>query len=125
MSKKYEQVRKAVEDGKYKILDDDDERITIRYQMNSIYICPSKEDDGFVAVLLTDFADVTADNLSEVMMKCHRLNREMKLAKLYIAKDVIVASAEFYYIGRRDLAHQIKMALNCLVAAKVNYRRLE
>lgn len=125
MSKKYEQVRKAVEDGKYKILDDDDERITIRYQMNTIYICPSKEDDGFVAVLLTDFADVTDDNLSEVMMKCHRLNREMKFAKLYIAKDVIVASAEFYYIGRRDLAHQIKMALNCLVAAKVNYRRLE
>ena len=29
MSKKYEQVRKAVEDGKYKILDDDDERITM------------------------------------------------------------------------------------------------
>ena len=125
MNKNYNLVKKAVEDGKYKILEDDGESIIICYQMNSIYICPDKDDDGFVAVLLSNFADLTDENTTEVMMRCHKLNIKMKMVKLYTVKDVVVASAEFYYIGRRDLGHQITMALNSLVAAKVSYRKLE
>ena len=119
MNKNYEA------EGKYKIQEEDGEQITIRYQLKSIHIFPSSDDDQFVSVLLPNFADVTEESYIDVVMRCHKLNEQMKQVKLYTINDVLIASAEFYYMEENDLAYQLKIALNSVVAAKVNYRKLE
>ena len=125
MSKNYELIQKVVKDGKYKVLEDDGEHIIIKYQLNSIHICPSSEEDRFVSILLPNFADVTEENFPDVIMRCHKLNEKMKQVKLYTINDVLIAGAEFFYMEEEDLAYQVKIALNNVLAAKVNYRKLD
>lgn len=123
MNKNYEMIKKVVEDGKYKVLEDDGEHITIRYQLNSIHLCPSEDDDHFVSILLPNFADVTEENFPNVVMRCHKLNEQLKQVKLYTIKDVIIAAAEFYYQGKKDLGYQFRRGLNSVIAAKVSYHK--
>lgn len=123
MNKNYELLRKVVEDGNYKVLEDDGEHIIIRYQLNSIHLCPSSDDDRFVSILLPNFAEVTEDNYADVVTQCHKLNEQMKQVKLYTVNDVIIAAAEFYYQGKKDLAYQVKIGLCSVIAAKVSYNK--
>ena len=123
MNKNYELLKKVVEDSKYKVLEDDGEHIIIRYQLNSIHLCPSSDDDRFVSILLPNFAEVTEDNYADVVTQCHKLNEQMKQVKLYTVNDVIIAAAEFYYQGKKDLAYQVKIGLSSVIAAKVSYNK--
>ena len=123
MNENYELLRKVVEDGNYKVLEDDGEHIIIRYQLNSIHLCPSSDDDRFVSILLPNFAEVTEDNYADVVTQCHKLNEQMKQVKLYTVNDVIIAAAEFYYQGKKDLAYQVKIGLSSVIAAKVSYNK--
>jgi hypothetical protein len=125
MNKSYELIKKIISEQKYKIVEDDGESFIIRYQMNAIHICPNSEDDTFVSVVLSNFAEVTEENFAEVVMRCHKLNEQMKQVKFYTVKDVIIAASEFYYMEEDDLSFQIKQALNSLIAAKVNYKKLD
>jgi hypothetical protein len=125
MNKSYELIKKIISEQKYKIVEDDGESFIIRYQMNAIHICPNSEDDTFVSVVLSNFAEVTEENFAEVVMRCHKLNEQMKQVKFYTVKDVIIAASEFYYMEEDDLSFQIKLALNSLIAAKVNYKKLD
>ena len=125
MNKSYELVKKIITEQKYKLVEEDGESFIIRYQMNVIHICPNSEDDTFVSVVLSNFAEVTEENYAEVVMRCHKLNEQMKQVKFYTVKDVIIAASEFYYMKEDDLSFQIKLALNSLIAAKVNYKKLD
>lgn len=125
MNKSYELIKKIISEQKYKLVEDDGECFIIRYQMNVIQICPSSEDDTFVSVVLSNFADVTEENFAEVVMRCHKLNEQMKQVKFYTVKNVIIAASEFYYMKEDDLSFQIKLALNSLIAAKVNYKKFD
>ncbi len=125
MNNNYEAIKKVLEEGKYKIQEEDGEQITIRYQLNSIHIFPSSDDDQFVSVLLPNFADVTEESYIDAVMRCHKLNEQMKQVKLYTLNGVLIASAEFYYMEENDLAYQLEIALNSVVAAKVNYKKLD
>ena len=125
MNKSYELVKKIITEQKYKLVEEDGESFIIRYQMNVIHICPNSEDDTFVSVVLSNFAEVTEENYAEVVMRCHKLNEQMKQVKFYTVKDVIIAASEFYYMEEDDLSFQIKLALSSLIAAKVNYKKLD
>lgn len=125
MNKSYELIKKIISEQKYKLVEDDGESFIICYQMNAIHICPNSEDDSFVSVFLSNFAEVTEENFAEVVMRCHKLNEQMKQVKFYTVKDVIIAASEFYYMEEDDLIFQIRLALNSLIAAKVNYKKLD
>lgn len=125
MNKTYNLVKEIIESWKYKVLEDDGEHIIIRYQMNIIHICPNEEDATFVSLLLPNFDDVTDENYSEIVMRCHKLNEKLKQIKLYTVNDVIIAASEFFYMEKEDLAFQLKLALNNLIAAKVSYCNLD
>ena len=125
MSKNYELIQKVIKEGKYKVLEDDGEHIIIKYQLNLIHICPSLDEDRFVSILLPNFADVTEENRPDVVMRCHKLNETMKQVKLYTVNDILIAGVEFFYMEEEDLAYQVRIALNSVLAAKVNYRKLE
>jgi len=123
MNRNYDLLKKVVGDAKYKVLEDDGEQIIIRYQLNSIHLCPSSDDDRFVSILLPNFAKVSEENYADVVMRCHKLNEQMKQVKLYTINDVIIAAAEFYYQEKKDLAYQVKIGLSSVIAAKVSYHK--
>lgn len=125
MNKTYNLVKEIIQSWKYKVVEDDGEHIIIRYQMNVIHICPNEEDATFVSILLPNFDDVTDENYSEVVMRCHRLNEKLKQVKFYTINDVIIAASEFFYMEKEDLEFQMRVALSNLVAAKVSYRSLD
>ena len=124
MTKEYELAKELIGEWKYKVIDDDGDCLTIRYQMNTIHICPNSDDTNFIAMILPNFANVNEDNFSEVIMNCHKLNEKMKQVKYYTINDCIIASCEFYFMGKEDLAFQMKTAFSNLVAAKVNYKKI-
>ena len=125
MNKTYDLVTEIIQAWRDKVLEDDGEHLTIRYQMNVIHICPNEEDETFVSVLLPNFDNVTDGNFSEIVMRCHRLNEKLKQVKFYTVNDVIIAASEFFYMEKEDLAFQMRLALSNLVAAKVSYRNLD
>ncbi len=125
MNKTYNLVKEIIQSWKYKVVEDDGEHIIIRYQMNVIHICPNEEDATFVSILLPNFDDVTDENYTEVVMRCHRLNEKLKQVKFYTVNDVIIAASEFFYMEKEDLEFQMRVALSNLVAAKVSYRSLD
>ena len=125
MNKTYNLVKEIIQSWKYKVVEDDGEHIIIRYQMNIIHICPNEEDETFVSILLPNFDDVTDENYSEIVMRCHHLNEKLKQVKFYTINDVIIAASEFFYMEKDDLAFQMRLALNNLIAAKVSYRSLD
>lgn len=125
MSRQYELVKQVVEENNYRVLEEDGEFIIIRYQLNAMNICPSVEDDNFVTILLTKFADVTEDNFAEVVMRCHILNKQLKQVKLYTIDNALVAASEFFFLDKDDLAFQIKQSLTNLIKAKVEYKKYE
>ena len=117
MNKNYELIKKIIEDGKYKVLEDDGEHITIRYQLNVLHISPSQGDDNFVSVLLPSLLCRAAFLEDDHDIVLH--------LKLYTINDVIIAASEFFYMEEDDLAYQFKMSLSSVIAAKVNYRKFE
>ena len=125
MNKTYNLVKEIIQSWKYKVLEDDGEHIIIRYQMNVIHICPNEEDETFLSILLPNFDDVTDENYSEIVMRCHRLNEKLKQVKFYTINDVIIAASEFFYMEKEDLEFQMRVALSNLGAAKVRYRSLD
>ena len=125
MNKTYNLVKEIIQSWKYKVVEDDGEHIIIRFQMNVIHICLNEEDETFVSILLPNFDDVTDENYSEIVMRCHRLNEKLKQVKFYTINDVIIAASEFFYMEKEDLAFQIRLALNNLIAAKVSYRSFD
>lgn len=124
MSRSHELVKKIIADRKYKVLEDDGENVVIKYQINVIHFFLSSEDDSFVSVLLPGLDNVTDDNYAEVVMKCHKLNEDMKQIKLYTVNDMVLVASEFFYMEEKDLAFQISKSLDGLISAKVSYRKL-
>ena len=125
MSRTYELVRKIVQEQKYKVVDDDGENLVINYQMNAIFIFVTMGVENFVSMVLPDFADVTEENFSEVVMNCHDLNAKELQVKYYTMEGRVVVSSEFYFLGKKDLLFQMKMALHNLIEAKVSYQRID
>ena len=125
MNKTYNLVKEIIESWKYKVVEDDGEHIIIRYQMSIIHICPNEEDETFVSLLLPNFDEVTDENYSDIVYRCHEMNEKLKQIKFYTINDVIIAASEFFYMEKEDLAFQMKLALSNLVAAKVSYRSLD
>lgn len=112
---------------RYQILDEDRScgHIAFRYQMNTIHFWANSEEADFFIVTLPNFAEVTSENVSQVKEICHQVNKDAKLIKLYLLNDVIIASAEVYYLAKDDFGFQMENALRHLVAGKVMYKRTE
>ena len=118
--KTFELAKKFITNQQYRILEADntDGHIVFRFQVNP-------DDEKFFFMTLPSFADVTEENIAQVKENCHQINEEVKLVKLYVLDDVILAAAEVYYMAAKDFEFQMKNALKHLVAAKVMYKKLD
>ncbi len=125
MNEHYDLIKKIITDEGYKVEEEEiDEFITVRYQLNSIHVCPTA-DVRFVSVILPNFAEVNEENYPKVVMCCNKLNEELKQVKLFTINDTIIAAYEFFFMEEEDLAFHIEQAMHCLIEAKVAYHKLE
>lgn len=109
----------------FKLLDEGEEYIAFRYQMNVIHLWGNREEENFFMMTLSNFADVTEENIGRVKEICHKINAEKKQVKLYVLNDVILATTEIYYMAQEDFNFQMRIALKHLISAKVAYRKLD
>lgn len=122
----FELAKEFIANQRYRMLGEDrsDGHIAFRFQMNTIHFWANNEDEHFFFMTLPNFTDVTEENIARVKENCHQINEEVRLVKLYVLNDVILAAAEVYYLAEDDFKFQMMNALKHLVAAKVMYREL-
>ena len=120
-----ELAKEYITSQRYQILDEDssDLHIAFRYQMNTVHFWGDLEDEHFFFISLPNFTDVTEKNMAQVKENCNQINQEIKLVKLYVLNDLIVAAAEAFYLDENDFKFQMRNALKHLVAAKVIFQK--
>lgn len=123
----FELAQKYFADHNYRIIEIDSASkvITFRFQMNTIHFWCTPNDDNFFCLALPNFTDVNEYNIEQVKEKCHKVNKDAKLVKLYILDEVIIASAEIFYLAEEDFNFQMNNALKQLIAAKTMYKKLD
>ena len=123
----FELGKEFITSKQYKVIKEnsDEGLIAFRYQLNTINFHTQEEDEHFFYLNLPLLFDEAETNIAQVKENCHKLNSKNKLVKFYTNNKFIVASAEMFYLSKRDFMFQIKNALKYLVASKVAYKKLE
>lgn len=114
-------VKEVVNDLKLKVFGEDEEHIAVRYQLDNFYFAVNRESERFVSVILTDFDEVSDENRMQMSLACNEANQKIQVAKFYIVKHLVLASYEFFYLDKEDMAFHIKESLKVLKIAKVKF----
>jgi hypothetical protein len=120
----FELLQKIIDNLGYRVIEDNGERLVFNYQFSSVHLWTNDDDDHFIVMAITGFAEVNEDNFADIIMKCHKLNEELKQVKFYTINDTIIITAEFYFLEKKDLEYQIKHALSNLASAKGKFKQL-
>ena len=123
----FELAKEYIEDKHFQIITEDasDEHISFRYQLNTIHFWGDSDFRNYFFMTLPDFDEVTEQNVDCIKELCYLVSKEAKMVKLYVVDNIILASAELYYLTCEDFRFQLQNALNHLIAAKLMYKRLK
>lgn len=124
MNKTHELINGIISDLKYKILEEDENHVAIRYQFHTVHVFPNPKDEDFVTIVLSGFGELTQENLVPMLMCCNKLNEQLKQVKFYITDNTVIATSEFFYKEKEDLAFQIQKSLLSLMAAGARFRKM-
>jgi hypothetical protein len=97
MNTLYDMVKKYVEEHKYNLVEEENDKLIFRYQLNHVHVWTYADDEHFMVLMISGFDDpVTADSLVNTLIRCHQLNCKVKQVKFFTMDDSVVASAELY-----------------------------
>ena len=115
----------AIESLGYRANVDDDGDVCVRYQMKDIYFLVGQEEEQYVSVLLPRFSEVHEGEETLTLAVCNIMNREMKLAKVYIDPTLknVIASCDFFYTDMDSLADNVEHVLNFLGLVRSAYNK--
>lgn len=118
-----ELVKQALEKWRFPVLDEGENTIVIRYQMNYVHIASLNEESNSIAVLLTNIFSVENEREERLGLKtCNELNFRMMQVKFYIDCDNdLIISSEFFYNTEQDVEAQLRMALHAVVSGKKRF----
>ncbi|MCI6828173.1 MAG: YbjN domain-containing protein [Prevotella sp.] len=124
MTKK-EMILEAVESFGYKPHVDDDGDICVRFQMKSICFLIGQEEEQYISAILPQFSEVKEGEETLTLAVCNKVNREVKLAKLYIDQTLksVTASCDFFYTDMESLKNNTNHVLNILGMVRSAYHR--
>lgn len=116
-----------LEDMGYKPEYDSDHDIMFQFQMKTIFILTSdnEDDDAYVSVMLPQFNEVEEGQETLALAVCNKMTRELKMLKVYIDSTFksINATCEFFYANEESLRMLIDRSLNVLGVARSIYRK--
>lgn len=115
----------AIESLGYRANVDDDGDVCVRYQMKDIYFLVGQEEEQYVSVLLPRFSEVHEGEETLTLAVCNIMNREMKLAKVYIDQTLknMIASCDFFYTDMDSLTDNAEHVLNILGLVRSAYNK--
>lgn len=119
-----EQIKQVLEKWKFPMLQEKENSVVFRYQMNYVQANITSDDDPR-AITLTLCGIFNADDHEKMfngMRTCNELNCNLFQVKLYIDPDgdLIIAN-EFTYITADDLEDLFSLALKSVVLAKKRF----
>lgn len=123
---KRELVTSVLESMGYKPTVDDDGDVMLRYQMKTIYVLGTQQDDSqYLVVMLPQFYEIEEGEEIKTLTVCNKLTRDVTLAKLYIDRNLkdVTASCEFYYCDEECLSSQIEHAMDIIGRVRSTFHR--
>lgn len=122
MTKK-EMILEAVGSLGYKPVVDDDGDICVRYQMKNIFFMTGSEEEQYVTAILPQFQEVNEGEEALALAVCNKVNRDTKLAKVYIDQTFksVSASCEFFYTDMESLKNNVEYTLVILGMVRSAY----
>lgn len=107
----------------YKPTVDDDGDICVRYQMKNIFFMTGLEEEQYVTAILPQFQEVNEGEEALALAVCNKVNRDTKLAKVYIDQTFksVSASCEFFYTDMESLKNNVEYTLVILGMVRSAY----
>lgn len=107
----------------YKPTVDDDGDICVRYQMKNIFFMTGSEEEQYVTAILPKFQEVNEGEEALALAVCNKVNRDTKLAKVYIDQTFksVSASCEFFYTDMESLKNNVEYTLVILGMVRSAY----
>ena len=126
---KRELVKNVLEVMGYKPMVDDDGDIAFHYQMKTIYVLGTQQEESkYLVVMLPQFHEIHEGEEIKTLTVCNKLTRDVTLAKVFIDKTLkdVTACCEFYFCDEECLDTQLKHSLEILGQIRsVFYKALE
>lgn len=107
----------------YKPTVDDDGDICVRYQMKNIFFMTGSEEEQYITAILPQFQEVNEGEEALALAVCNKVNRDTKLAKVYIDQTFksVSASCEFFYTDMESLKNNVEYTLVILGMVRSAY----
>ena len=88
---------------------DEDGDIKVAYQLKTIYVMTSEDDEPYVSVMLPQFHEIEDGKETLALAVCNKMSRELKFAKVYIDQTFkhVTATCEFFYSGKKSLMQNL------------------
>lgn len=123
MNKK-ELILKTLEKMGYSPELDGDGDIMLHYQMKTIYVMTSDEEEPYISMMLPQFQEIEDGKETLVLAVCTKMTRELKLVKVYIDQTFksVTATCEFFYANEESLEQNLRNSLQMLGVVRTVFR---
>ena len=123
MNKK-ELILKTLEKMGYSPELDGDGDIMLHYQMKTIYVMTSDEEEPYISMMLPQFQEIEDGKETLVLAVCNKMTRELKLVKVYIDQTFksVTATCEFFYANEESLEQNLRNSLQMLGVVRTVFR---
>lgn len=123
MNKK-ELILKTLEKMGYSPEVDNDGDIMLHYQMKTIYVMTSDEEEPYISMMLPQFQEIEDGKETLVLAVCNKMTRELKLAKVYVDQTFksVTATCEFFYANEESLEQNLRNSLQMLGVVRTVFR---
>ena len=103
---------------------DEDGDIKVAYQLKTIYVMTSEDDEPYVSVMLPQFHEIEDGKETLALAVCNKMSRELKFAKVYIDQTFkhVTATCEFFYSGKKSLMQNLEKSLELLGVVRTVFR---
>jgi len=95
---------------------DNDGDIRFLYQMKTIFVLTSDEEDPYISMILPQVYEIDDGQETLVLAICNKMTREMKMAKVYIDQTFknVSATCEFFYTNEEAMEQNFYHSLQML-----------
>ena len=103
---------------------DEDGDIKVAYQLKTIYVMTSEDDEPYVSVMLPQFHEIEDGKETLALAVCNKMTRELKFAKVYVDQTFkhVTATCEFFYSGKKSLTQNLEKSLELLGVVRTVFR---
>ncbi len=103
---------------------DKDGDVSVVYQLKNVYFVIGDEEEKYLLVLLPQFYDVEEGEESLILLTCNKMNREMRMGKVYMdqAMKSVYAATEFIYTDEESLRQNVDNALGLMAVVRRFFR---